>query len=202
MGAAALAAELVWVRVLVLHLGSRVYAFAVLLGVYLLGIGLGSLALSRFANRIRSPRRTLAALQLVVALTLTGQVLALGFTGELLMLPPRLVTLPATFAAIQGVVLVVVACLFLPVTLLFGASFPLAVAVGCGTVAPLVGAPLFAIAIGVLVANLAPNLVKQKSLRISDNSKLLLKGGIILLGASLNLGDIVHTGLGSLPLLS
>lgn len=74
-------------------------------------------------------------------------------------------------------------------------------AVACGGFAPLVGAPLFAIAIGVLIANAAPALAQQKSLRISDTSKLCLKGGIILLGGSLNLGDIVHTGLGSLPLL-
>lgn len=136
MGAAALAAELVWVRILVLHLGSRVYAFAVLLGVYLLGIGLGSLALWRFSARVRDPRRVLALIQLGVAVVLTGQVLALGYAGELLMLPPRLVTLPATFAAVQGVVLVVVACLFLPVTVLFGASFPLAVAADPGSASP------------------------------------------------------------------
>jgi len=74
-------------------------------------------------------------------------------------------------------------------------------AVACGDAAPLVGAPLFAIAIGVLIANALPALTQQKSLRISDTSKLCLKGGIILLGGSLNLGDIVHTGLGSLPLL-
>lgn len=76
-----------------------------------------------------------------------------------------------------------------------------AAAVACGVYAPLIGAPLFAIAIGVLIANAAPALVQQKPLRISETSKLCLKGGIILLGASLNLGDIVHTGLSSLPLL-
>jgi uncharacterized integral membrane protein (TIGR00698 family) len=70
-----------------------------------------------------------------------------------------------------------------------------------GSFAPLIGAPLFAIAIGVLIANAAPALVQQKPLRISETSKLCLKGGIILLGASLDLGEIVHTGLGSLPLL-
>ncbi len=75
-------------------------------------------------------------------------------------------------------------------------------AVACGAFAPLIGAPLFAIAIGVLIANAVPALVQQKSLRISETSKLCLKGGIILLGASLNLGDIFRTGIGSLPLLA
>ena len=73
-----------------------------------------------------------------------------------------------------------------------------------GRFAPLVGAPLFAIAIGVLITNAAPALAQEKSLRMatSDTSKLCLKGGIVLLGASLDLGDIVQTGLGSLPLLA
>jgi len=71
-----------------------------------------------------------------------------------------------------------------------------------GFLAPLVGAPLFAIALGVLIANAVPAFVQQKPLRIADTSKLCLKGGIVLLGASLDLGDIVHTGLGSLPLLA
>jgi uncharacterized integral membrane protein (TIGR00698 family) len=70
-----------------------------------------------------------------------------------------------------------------------------------GSLSPLIGAPLFAIAIGVLIANAVPALSQQKSLRISDTSKLCLKTGIVLLGASLDLGDIVRTGLGSLPLL-
>jgi uncharacterized integral membrane protein (TIGR00698 family) len=73
-----------------------------------------------------------------------------------------------------------------------------------GRFAPLVGAPLFAIAIGVLITNAAPALAQEKSLRMatSEIGKLCLKGGIVLLGASLDLGDIVQTGLGSLPLLA
>lgn len=77
-----------------------------------------------------------------------------------------------------------------------------ALAVLGGSFAPLIGAPLFAIAIGVMIANARPALARDKSLRIGDTSKLCLKGGIVLLGASLDLGDIVHTGLGSLPLLA
>jgi uncharacterized integral membrane protein (TIGR00698 family) len=71
-----------------------------------------------------------------------------------------------------------------------------------GSAAPLIGAPLFAIAIGVLIANALPAIAQRKSLRLSETSKLCLKGGIVLLGASLDLGDIVRTGIGSLPLLA
>ncbi len=75
-------------------------------------------------------------------------------------------------------------------------------ALAVGSFVPLVGAPLFAIAIGVLITNAVPAVGKMKSLRIGDVSKLCLRGGIILLGASLDLSVIVHTGLDSLPLLA
>jgi uncharacterized integral membrane protein (TIGR00698 family) len=68
--------------------------------------------------------------------------------------------------------------------------------------APVVGAPIFAIAFGVLIANTLREPLHIASLRIGDISKLCLKGGIVLLGASLDLGNIVRTGVESLPLLA
>src|SRR6185437_14968077 len=67
--------------------------------------------------------------------------------------------------------------------------------------APLVGAPIFAIAFGVILTNGLRGFLNLGALRIGEVSKLCLKGGIILLGASLDLGDIVRTGADSLPLL-
>ena len=128
MGLSALAAELVWVRILVLHLGSRVYAFALLLGVYLLGIALGSLLLRAVAPRIKDPLRALARVQLLVAVALVLQLLALGYAGDLIVSLSQVFRLRTTFAAVQGVFFVAVTLLFMPVTVLFGASFPLAVA--------------------------------------------------------------------------
>lgn len=68
-------------------------------------------------------------------------------------------------------------------------------------VAPLVGAPLFAIAIGVGLTNTLRGPLRLATWRISDVSKHCLKLGIVLLGASLNIHDIVRIGLDSLPLL-
>lgn len=68
--------------------------------------------------------------------------------------------------------------------------------------APVVGAPIFAIAFGVVITNTLRGPLAISSLRIGDVSKLCLKGGIILLGASLDLGIIVRTGADSLPLLA
>ena len=77
-----------------------------------------------------------------------------------------------------------------------------AVALFAGAAVPLVGAPLFAIGIGVIIANTLRTPLQLPSLRISEISKLWLKVGIVILGGSLDLGDIVRTGGGSLPLLA
>lgn len=66
---------------------------------------------------------------------------------------------------------------------------------------PLIGAPIFAIAFGILLTNALNGALPLKALRVGDLSKLLLKAGIILLGASLDIGDIARTGMESLPLL-
>jgi uncharacterized integral membrane protein (TIGR00698 family) len=77
-----------------------------------------------------------------------------------------------------------------------------AVAILAGQAVPLVGAPLFAIAIGVLVANTLRDTIRLSTLKIGDIAKLSLKTGIVILGASLDLGDIVRTGGNSLVFLA
>jgi len=57
--------------------------------------------------------------------------------------------------------------------------------------------PGFAVAVGVLIANVSPAVAQQKSLRISTLASLCLNGGIVLLGAGPDLGAIVRTGIGS-----
>jgi uncharacterized integral membrane protein (TIGR00698 family) len=66
---------------------------------------------------------------------------------------------------------------------------------------PVVGAPVIAIAIGVVITNTLRGPLHIGALRVGDISKLCLKGGIILLGASLDLGVILRTGAESLPVL-
>jgi uncharacterized integral membrane protein (TIGR00698 family) len=76
------------------------------------------------------------------------------------------------------------------------------VALLVGDAVPVVGAPLFAIAIGVLVANTLRDALHLATLKISDISKLCLKTGIVILGGSLDLGQIAHTGGSSLGFLA
>jgi uncharacterized integral membrane protein (TIGR00698 family) len=76
------------------------------------------------------------------------------------------------------------------------------VAILAGRAVPLVGAPLFAIAIGVVIANTLRDTMRLGTMKIGDISKLCLKTGIVVLGASLDLSDIAHTGGNSLVFLA
>ncbi len=75
------------------------------------------------------------------------------------------------------------------------------VAIVAGKAVPLVGAPLFAIALGVVIANTLRDTIRLSTLKIGDISKLCLKTGIVILGATLDLKDIAHTGGNSLLFL-
>ena len=124
-GLTALGAEVVWTRLLSLLLGPTVYTFSIILAVFLLGLWGGSSAGSSLARRTVQPRVALAACQilLAVALTWTGYTMAhsLPFwpVDPWLSLDPwfnfELDLARATWA-------------ILPATLLWGASFPLALA--------------------------------------------------------------------------
>jgi len=129
LGFVALACELVWTRVLVLHLGSRVYAFALILAVFLVGLAGGS-ALVR--GRDTRPAARLAVLQAIVAVGLALQVVALGGFSDLLGWLAAALR-PEGFVGLQATLLLATAALLLPPTLAFGASFPLAVAACSGT---------------------------------------------------------------------
>jgi spermidine synthase len=81
-GVAAMADEVVWTRILVLYIGSSVYAFSLMLATYLTGLVVGSLAAA--ASRFRDLRRVLGAAQLALAFVLLVQVAAFAFYAKTL----------------------------------------------------------------------------------------------------------------------
>ena len=86
-----------------------------------------------------------------------------------------------------------------------GAAFCLIIAllaVFLGRYAPLVGAPIIAILLGVVLANIPATRALATRLRTREVSGYALRAGIVLLGTTLNLGDVVRTGAASLPLLA
>jgi spermidine synthase len=76
-GLAALAAEVVWTRVLALVVGTTVYAFSTMLTVFLLGLALGSAAFAKVAQRAARPGLILSLL--VVGIGLAVFASAAGF---------------------------------------------------------------------------------------------------------------------------
>jgi spermidine synthase len=124
LGFVALAAELVWTRILILHLGSRVYAFALILAVYLVGLTLGSALARRLTG---DPTRALAGVEAVAAIVLAVQIEVFvhldGLLGRL-----AAVLRPSGFVGLEVTLAIAVALALLPATITFGAAFPLTVA--------------------------------------------------------------------------
>jgi spermidine synthase len=139
-GFVALACELVWTRVLLLHLGSRVYAFALILVVYLAGVAGGS-ALTRWLTA--RPRRALAVCQILLSVFLGLQILLVANFSDVLGWIAVHAHLGG-FGGLQIRLALAVGVLLLPPTLAFGASSPLSVAAAntAGAIAGTVLGPL------------------------------------------------------------
>jgi spermidine synthase len=123
-GATALSAEVLWTRHLSLLFGGTVYTFALILAVFLLGLGAGAAAGAVLARRPR-PALAFAACQLLLCAALSWSAHAIARS-----LPywPIDVTLPATAEIALRLDLLRTAWAILPAALLWGASFPLALA--------------------------------------------------------------------------
>src|ERR1041385_5300444 len=59
-GMTALASEVIWTRILSLLFGATVYTFSLVLGVFLIGLGIGSTAGSALSHQLKRPRVALA----------------------------------------------------------------------------------------------------------------------------------------------
>jgi spermidine synthase len=124
-GATALGAEVVWTRLLGLLLGATVYTFSIILAVFLIGIGLGSAAASALLRSSMRPRLAIGVCQLSLAGAVAWTAFMLSSSVPFWPVNPLLSTGPTyTFQVDLARVLWTV----LPAALLWGASFPLALA--------------------------------------------------------------------------
>ena len=124
-GFCALAAEVVWTRNLSLLLGATVYTFSIILAVFLAGLGIGSSAGATLARSEPTPRRALAWCQLLQVVGIVWAAHAMANTLPYLPVDASLHTTPSAKFQFD---LVRSAWAILPPALLWGASFPLAVA--------------------------------------------------------------------------
>lgn len=128
-GFSALGAEITWTRVLSLLLGATVYTFSIILAVFLAGLWAGSCAGSSVARRIRNPRWCLAGCQILLAAGIAWTALSLAYVLPYWPVDPWLSVNPWLNFDLD-----ITRCLrtIFPATLLWGASFPLALACAVG----------------------------------------------------------------------
>ena len=125
-GFAALAYEVLWNRILVLTVGTNVYAYSVILVVYLLGVTLGSAVMSSMADKLKQPGLWLGLVQITIGLYIVVQIKLFGLMPDLIFSIRSVLTGASYSYYIFTMIFALFLILFLP-TFLFGASFPLAV---------------------------------------------------------------------------
>ena len=124
-GLTALGAEVVWTRLLSLLLGATVYTFSIILAVFLMGLWIGSGAGSLLVRHIGQPRLALGGCQILLALSIAGTAYIVTHVLPFWPVDPWLSLNPWFNFDLD--VFRTIRTIFLP-TLLWGASFPLAMA--------------------------------------------------------------------------
>jgi spermidine synthase len=117
-GCSALVYEIVWLQLLQLVIGSSAVSLAVLLGTFMGGMCLGSIALPRIVSRRRHPLRVYALLELGTGIAGIAVLFAVPYVNQ--------IYVTNVAAGLPGILLrgaVSAACL-LPPTLLMGATLP------------------------------------------------------------------------------
>ena len=124
-GLTGLASQVIWVRLLSLLFGATTYTFSLILAVFLFGLGIGSSVGASIARNSTSPRAALGWCQM-------GLCLAIAWAGIMLStsLPFWPINPAITTSIWYNFQLDMVRCLWvvLPGAILWGASFPLALA--------------------------------------------------------------------------
>ena len=124
-GACALGAEVIWTRLLGLLFGATVYTFSIILAVFLIGLAIGSALASLWSSRLDRPKIALGWCQMLLAACVAWTAFMLA--QSLPYWPVNPLASPGPWFTFQ---VDLARCLWaiLPATLLWGASFPLALA--------------------------------------------------------------------------
>ena len=133
-GFTALGAQIVWTRLIALYLGGTVYTFSIILAVFLIGLGLGSTLASRLQKGLSN--RPATHMLLVTQILLVPTIWWAGFSLSEVMprihlfgMSPVMITRESIWIAKSCNDLVRVFITLFPATLMWGASFPFALAV-------------------------------------------------------------------------
>src|SRR4051812_14715885 len=158
-GMTALGAEVIWTRLLSLLFGATVYTFSLILAVFLFGLGIGSSIGSAIAARIARPRLALGWCQLLLCAAIAWTAYMLTQSLPYWPINPSISTDPWFNFQLD-----IVRCIWaiLPGAILWGASFPLAlasVASGGKDPARLVGGVYAANTLGAIIGSVTASLL-------------------------------------------
>lgn len=172
-GLCALGAEVIWTRLLSLMLGATVYTFSIILGVFLLGLGIGSAIGSRLAKDRASASRWLGNSQLFAAVAI-----ALASVLIARWLPYWSGNLESKAGIVSDFLDDILRCAVavLPATIAWGASFPLAMAAVAGSEDPgrAVGKVYAANTAGAILGSIAFSLVFIPWIGTRESQRLLV----------------------------
>jgi spermidine synthase len=175
-GLTALGAEVTWTRILSLLLGGTVYTFSIILAVFLAGLGIGSSIGSVIARESPRPRVALGVCQLLLMAAIAWTAYMVGESLPYWPVNPSYSKSPWFDFQLD-----LVRCLWavLPGAILWGASFPLALAAAASRgrdPGRLVGGVYAANTVGAIVGSLAFSmiLIPQIGTRGSQRVMILL----------------------------
>lgn len=124
-GLCALGAQVLWTRVLSVMLGATVYTFSIILAVFLVGLGIGSGIGSLLASRTAHVRLAFSICQMLLAASIAWTAYNLAKSLPYWPVDPSIAMSPWFNFQVD---LLRTGWTILPATLLWGASFPLALA--------------------------------------------------------------------------
>src|SRR5881296_2928673 len=158
-GLTALACEVIWTRILSLLFGATVYTFSLVLAVFLVGLGIGSTLGSALSNQLARPRVALAWCQVLLCAAMAWAAFMLTESLPYWPIDPSISNMPAFTMQLD---LVRSLWTVLPAAILWGASFPLAlasVAARGQDPARLVGGVYAANTVGAIAGSLGASLI-------------------------------------------
>jgi spermidine synthase len=173
-GATALASQVIWTRTLSLLFGATVYTFSLILAVFLFGIGIGSSLGSVLGRGLERPRLALGWVQMLLCAAIAWAAYTLALSLPFWPIDPSIsmspwYNFPLDLARAFWVVL--------PASILWGASFPLALASVASRgqdPARLVGGVYAANTVGAIVGALGGSLLMVTLLGTQHSQQVLI----------------------------
>jgi spermidine synthase len=172
-GASALGAEVVWTRLLGMLLGATVYVFSIILAVFLIGLAVGSAGGAWLLRAVR-PRLALGWCQVLLTFAIAWTAYMIADSLPYWPVNPLLSTSPWYIFQLD-----MARCLWaiLPSTILWGASFPLALAAAASSdenSTRVVGGVYAANTFGAIIGALAVSLILIPDIGTQDSQRVLL----------------------------